>query len=242
MEAKILHIESATKACSVALSKGDKLLALVEAIDLDYSHAEKLNLYIEEAFKQAQLKTSELSAVAVSKGPGSFTGLRIGVSAAKGFAYALDIHLISCNTLDSLTTGLLSSAKIGENDLLIPMIDARRREVYMKVIDSRLKSLSEIEAKVIDSSSFEDWMEEGRKMHLFGDGADKFSEDFEKIDSIMVHKGIMPSASTMLPQAIHAFEDKRFEDLAYFEPFYLKDFIAIKPKKFFKAELIQLSA
>lgn len=233
MKSIILHIETSTKACSVAISKEKELLALVGSIELEYSHAEKLNVFIEEAMKEAQLKMSDLSAVAVSKGPGSFTGLRIGVSSAKGFAYALSIPLIACDTLTCIAEGFINNHSISSNDLIIPMIDARRKEVYMKVLDSNGGSLSEIEAKVIDSSSFEDDLKEGRKIHLVGDGADKFCEDFKDRPGIIIHKGIFPSASNMISSALRAYNDEAFEDIAYFEPFYLKDFIAIKPRKIF---------
>ena len=171
--------------------------------------------------------------MAVSKGPGSFTGLRIGVSSAKGFAYALDIPLISCNTLDCLATGFLMSNTIAKDDLIIPMIDARRKEVYMKVIDPSLNSITEIEAKIIDGDSFSEYTKAGRRVHLTGDGAAKFEKEFADNANVLIYKDTYPSASFMLSSAWQSFQNNTFEDLAYFEPFYLKDFIAIKPRKIF---------
>lgn len=233
MECNILHIETSTKACSVAISKNENVVSVVEAIDLGYSHAEKLNLFIEEALEKAKISIKDLNAVAVSKGPGSFTGLRIGVSTAKGIAYALDLPLLSCNTLDCIAYGFLSTHDISDKDLIIPMIDARRREVYMKIVDRDLNSISEIEAKVIDGQSFDAYSNAGRTIHLVGDGADKFIPDFEADTMVKVHTDIYPSASFMQPFAYQKYQDKNFEDLAYFEPYYLKDFIAIKPRKLF---------
>ena len=233
MESIILHIETSTKACSVAISKGIDLLSVVESIEIDYSHAEMLNVFIDKALKEANVEMSDLSAIAVSKGPGSFTGLRIGVSSAKGFAYALSVPLISCSTLDCLATGFIGANDVSDKDIVISMIDARRKEVYMKMFDSQGNALSKIEAKIIDENSFNDWREEGRIIHLVGDGADKFSTEFYQNDAVIIHEGIYPTAAHMLGSAFESFTNKTFEDIAYFEPFYLKDFIAIKPRKLF---------
>lgn len=233
MECIILHIETSTKACSIAISREKKLLSLVESVEMDYSHAENLNVFVEKALKEAQVEMKDLMAIAVSKGPGSFTGLRIGVSSAKGFAYALGIPLISCSTLDCIANGFIEDSAIVANDLVVPMIDARRKEVYMKMFDNNGLALSDIEAKIIDSSSFVEMREKDRKIHLIGDGADKFDSDFEDNEEVIIHKDIYPSASNMINSALNSFKQKSFEDLAYFEPFYLKDFIAIKPRKLF---------
>jgi tRNA threonylcarbamoyladenosine biosynthesis protein TsaB len=229
----ILHIETATKTCSVALSSGNDLLALKESNDSEYSHSEKLNLFIESALKEANVGMKDLSAVAVSKGPGSFTGLRIGVSSAKGIAYALSLPLISCNTLDCLADGFIQRSDLGETDLIIPMIDARRQEVYMRIVDIKMNRLTEIEAKVIDKDFFSDYFQPGRKIHLIGDGAKKFQALFDGQTNIIIHDDLMPSAAYMMAAATDSFKENNFEDLAYFEPFYLKDFIAIKPRKLF---------
>lgn len=233
MSANILHLETSTKTCSVALSSDDKLLSLVESMDLNYSHAEKLNMFIEEAMNKAGLEMKDLSAIAISKGPGSFTGLRIGVSSAKGLAYALDIPLISCNTLHSLAKGFLLNNALSSSDLIVPMIDARREEVYMNRVDNMGEILSDVEAKVITVNSFDDETEKGMSVHLIGDGAAKFEDLFKDIQNVIVHKEFHPSAQYMLPLSGASFKDEKFEDLAYFEPYYLKDFIAIKPRKIF---------
>ena len=229
----ILNIETSTKVCSVAISQGEAVLSIVESLDENYSHAEKLNLSIEEALAKAKLKMKDLDAISVSKGPGSFTGLRIGVSSAKGFAYALSKPLIACDTLDSLSKGYITKSNISEKDLVIPMIDARRSEVYMKIKDASSKTISEIEAKVIDSNSFDHLEKENRTIHLIGDGASKFSGLFSDSSNIKVHADFHASASYMTPLSYRSFIANKFEDLAYFEPFYLKDFVAIKPRKIF---------
>lgn len=232
MNTNILNIETSTKACSVALANNGKLIAVKEAVDLDYSHAEKLNLFIGEVMKSSGLKYSQLSAIAVSKGPGSFTGLRIGVSTAKGLAYALAIPLISTETLESMAAGFLGKNKNGADELFVPMIDARRKEVYMRIFDRGLNPKSETKAEVIDSSSFKQW-DAYRKIHLFGDGADKFEVDFKENSRVLIHQGFYPSAKFMVELSNQKFANKYFEDVAYFEPYYLKDFIAIKPRKLF---------
>ena len=233
MTAIILHIETSTKTCSIALSSGNDLLALKESNDNEYSHSEKLNLFIEAVLKEAGVEMKDLSAIAVSKGPGSFTGLRIGVSSAKGIAYALTLPLISCNTLDCLAGGFIQQSDLRENDLIVPMIDARRQEVYMKIIDLKMNQLTDIEAKVIDQDSFSEYYQSDRKIHLIGDGASKFKTLYEANADVIVHENILPSAAHMIAAALNAYEENKFEDLAYFEPFYLKDFIAIKPRKLF---------
>ena len=233
MTAIILHIETSTKTCSIALSSGNDLLALKESNDNEYSHSEKLNLFIEAVLKEAGVEMKDLSAIAVSKGPGSFTGLRIGVSSAKGIAYALTLPLISCNTLDCLAGGFIQQSDLRENDLIVPMIDARRQEVYMKIIDLKMNQLTDIEAKVIDQDSFSEYYQSDRKIHLIGDGASKFKTLYEANSDVIVHENILPSAAHMIAAALNAYEENKFEDLAYFEPFYLKDFIAIKPRKLF---------
>lgn len=229
----ILNIETSTKVCSVSITRGEEVLLLKESLDESYSHSEKLNVFIREALEESKFSMAELSAISVSKGPGSFTGLRIGVSTAKGFAYALDLPLISCSTLACLAIGFAEKTTVGKNDLIIPMIDARRREVYMQIFDNEVKSISEIEAKEIDVNSFNALLKEKEKIHLIGDGAMKFSEEFMENDSIVVHDSFLASATYMARSSAIAFQDKNFEDLAYFEPYYLKDFIAIKPRKIF---------
>jgi len=232
MNTYILCIETSTKACSVALAKNGKLLALKESVDQDYSHAEQLNLFIEDVMKQAELEFGQLNAISVSKGPGSFTGLRIGVSTAKGLAYALNIPLLSIEPLESMAVGFIEQLPDQTNELLVPMIDARRKEVYMCIFDSELKPKTKTSAEVIDEDSFNKW-EGYQKIHLFGDGADKFEQDFKEDKRVMVHKGFYPSAQFMTGLSDKKFKNRIFEDVAHFEPFYLKEFIAIKPRNLF---------
>lgn len=232
MNTYILCIETSTKACSVALAINGELLALKESVDQDYSHAEQLNLFIEEVMDKGEIEFNQLNAISVSKGPGSFTGLRIGVSTAKGLAYALNIPLLSIETLESMAIGFLRKFPINTNELLVPMIDARRKEVYMSIFDSELNQKSKTKAEVIDLDFFNQW-EGVQKIHLFGDGADKFEEDFKDNERVIVHKNFYPSAQFMTSLSDKKFKNKIFEDVAYFEPYYLKEFIAIKPRNLF---------
>lgn len=217
--AYILNIETSTTNCSVAISKDDELLSLVEEDSKKYSHAEQLHLFIEEAIQKADITKRDLNAVAISKGPGSYTGLRIGVSAAKGLCYALDIPLISVSTLHSL------AAQVGHHDVIIPMIDARRMEVYTQVFNSKLKPLNEISAKILDKTSFFQIINSEEKICFIGNGAEKFKnliEDKESIDFVNSN----PSAREMASISSQKNKQQLFEDVAYFEPFYLKDFVA----------------
>lgn len=232
MTTYILCIETSTKACSVALAKNGELLALKESVDQDYSHAEQLNLFIEEVMNQADIEFGQLNAISVSKGPGSFTGLRIGVSTAKGLAYALNIPLLSIDTLESMAVGFINQFPDKTNELLVPMIDARRKEVYMRIFDSEIIPKTKTKAEVIDGESFNNW-EACQIIHLFGDGADKFEEDFKEDERVLVHKGFYPSAQFMTSLSDKKFKNENFEDVAYFEPYYLKEFIAIKPRNLF---------
>jgi len=225
----ILHIDTTTKLCSVAIAKDGTLISIKEEYDEQYAHAEKLNLFIEEALKTANIVLKDLSAVAVSKGPGSYTGLRIGVSSAKGLCYGLNIPLISTETLLGLAYGCRSKIKqqMHGGDILVPMLDARRMEVYSQILDVQLNQIREIKAEIIDENSFDEYTQQ--QVFLFGDGAQKCTEVLKK-DNIRIITDIQTSARNMLPQAQQKFENKHFEDVAYFEPFYLKDFVAGTPK------------
>jgi tRNA threonylcarbamoyladenosine biosynthesis protein TsaB len=216
----ILNIETATKNCSVSLSKNGDTVSLKEYAGQGYTHAEKLHVFIDEVFKEAGLAYSDLSAVAVSKGPGSYTGLRIGVSAAKGLCYALNIPLIAIDTLELL------ARKISVNDgVIIPMIDARRMEVYNAIYTSDYKQLRATQAEVITENSF---TETTGKIHLVGDGASKCKELL--FDSRFVYHDdvIYPSAAQMAELSYLKNKISDTVDVAYFEPYYLKDFIAGK--------------
>ena len=220
--ALILNIETATKNCSVALSKDGRTLAIRELSEQNFSHAEKLHVFIEELFAESHLKLQDLSAIAVSQGPGSYTGLRIGVSAAKGLCYALSIPLIAVDTLEILARKINIS-----NGTILPMIDARRLEVYSAFFDSNYAKIRETKAEIIDENSFQ---EETEILHLIGDGAMKFKEILTGEKFKYYPEMQFPSATEMSLISFQKFQNKQFEDVAYFEPFYLKDFVLITKK------------
>lgn len=225
--ALILNLETSTKNCSVALAENGQVLSLIEESSDQYIHSEKLHNFIEKALKQAGKTADQLEAVAVGKGPGSYTGLRIGVSAAKGFCFALDVPLISEDGLQILVSDFVKNQKVARGEFIISMLDARRMEVYCSVFDHMGKRLSDIEARIIDENSFADL--EAPRIHLMGDGAAKCREILSA-KRFVVHSLEFPSASALAPIAAQKFEQGQFEDVAYFEPFYLKDFVAGKPK------------
>lgn len=213
----ILNIETATKNCSVSLAENGRTVALREISEEQFNHAEKLHVFIEEVLGDAGVSMQNLSAVAVSKGPGSYTGLRIGVSSAKGLSYALGIPLISVDTLQVLATKL--TIKEG---VVVPMIDARRMEVFTQVYDAGLHPLGNAYALIIDEHVFDEI--EG-PVHLIGDGASKCKQVLNK-GKFRYHEEVMyPSSNEMSSLSFRKYGDKEFEDVAYFEPFYLKDFM-----------------
>ena len=220
--ALILNIETATKNCSVALSKAGKTIAIREIAEQNFSHAEKLHVFIEELFAESHLKLQDLSAIAVSQGPGSYTGLRIGVSAAKGLCYALSIPLIAVDTLEILARKINIS-----NGTILPMIDARRLEVYSAFFNSNYAKIRETKAEVIDENSFQEKLE---ILHLIGDGAMKFKEILTDEKFKYYPEIQFPSAAEMSLISFQKFQNNQFEDVAYFEPFYLKDFVLITKK------------
>lgn len=223
----ILQIETATASCSVALSQNGNVIALKE-LNARNVHAEVITLYIEEVLKTAGFIYAQLDAVAVSSGPGSYTGLRIGVSTAKGLCYGLDKPLIAIETLEAMTDGLIASSahSIAENTLFCPMIDARRMEVYTAVFNASGERVKETAAEIIDGDSFSDLLEK-HQIIFFGDGAPKCRETITHVNAVFVNDFIN-SAAHLSKRASQKFEQKTFEDVAYFEPFYLKDFIAGK--------------
>lgn len=216
--ATILCLETATTNCSVALCVDGKVVAVREENNKQYSHSEKLHVFIEEVLGEANFQKDNLSAIAVSKGPGSYTGLRIGVSAAKGLCFALDIPLISLPTLE-----VLSQQVNDEEAFIIPLLDARRMEVYSAVFDSQKNVVRKTKAEVLDENSFQDYISVRRSIFL-GDGAFKFQKIAAHPNAEFVLDKY-PSAGDMLPLAERKFENKDFEDVAYFEPFYLKEFL-----------------
>ena len=219
----ILSIETATTNCSVSLSKGGETLLLKEDYSNNYSHAERLHVFIDETLTEAKIERSQLDAIAVSKGPGSYTGLRIGVSAAKGLCYALDIPLISISTLEALA----HQVKV-ESGVIVPMLDARRMEVYSAIFSSELKELRKIEAQILDESSFAEELSKG-KVYFIGNGVEKTKTLLNHKNAVFI-EGKLPSAKQMSALAFKKHKISDTEDVAYFEPYYLKDFIALKPK------------
>ncbi len=215
--AYILNIETTTKNCSVSLAKEGQTIALKELATENFSHAEKLHLFIAEILKDLQLEFKDLQAVAVSRGPGSYTGLRIGVSTAKGLCYALNIPLIAVDTLEVLARQL----KI-ERGLLVPMIDARRMEVFSAFFDANYNQTRGIQAEIIDENSY---LEVAEPMHLIGDGALKLQETLTDAKFVYHPEILYPSAKEMSALSFEAYKKSDTVDVAYFEPFYLKDFI-----------------
>ena len=224
----ILHIETTTPTCSVAVSEDQKVLSVKES-HVDKSHAALLTTFISEVLEQAKIKPVQLDAISVSKGPGSYTGLRIGVSTAKGLAYGLNKPLLAVPTLDALALGFYNSVKQETQPFfLCPMIDARRLEVYTALFDSKMICLKEANAQIIDNKSFSAFLKKG-VIYFFGTGA-------QKCQSLILHGNAVfapdfhCSATFLVSPALSLYENKKFEDVAYFEPFYLKDFVATVPK------------
>ncbi len=225
----ILNIETSTNVCSVALSQDG--VCLYEDVNMEGpSHAQVLAGYVKNAVSFADSHAIPIDAIAISKGPGSYTGLRIGVSEAKGVAYGRDAKLLSVPTLKLLTVPiLLGHEELPEYALLCPMIDARRMEVYCALYDRALNEVVQTQALVIDSDSFKDYLDK-QPIYFMGNGADKCVETIQHPNAHFI-KNIVPRAKNMIPLAEMAMAKEQFEDVAYFEPFYLKEFVATKSKK-----------
>ncbi len=233
--AVILNIETSTNVCSVSLSENGKLIDYKESKE-DKSHSTILTVFIDEMLKQNNISALQLDAVAVSKGPGSYTGLRIGVSVAKGICYAVDKPLIGIGTLQLMAWGVVNSNKLNslnisdvENLWFCPMIDARRMEVYSAFYDFNNQQKVKVSADIIDENSYKKLLE-NRKIIFFGNGADKCKDIIKNRNAFFID-GVFPSAKDMTALSYQSFLDKKIEDTAYFEPFYLKDFVATVPKK-----------
>ena len=220
--ALILGIETATKNCSVALFKDSKLIAEKEHVSDGYTHAEQLNLFIKEVVGSANITLTEIEAVALSMGPGSYTGLRIGTSTAKGLCYALEIPLLAISTLQAMAFGM---AENESSAVYCPMIDARRMEVFSALFDENNKEIRGVQADVVDEQTYTNFLK--NEVLFFGDGALKCKEIINHKNAKFI-KGINPSAKNLGILANAKFENKDFEDVAYFEPYYLKDFVAGK--------------
>ena len=217
--AVILCIETATTNCSVAIAVDGEIIALQEDNNHQYSHAEKLHSFIDQVLAKSGILKSSLQAIAVSKGPGSYTGLRIGVSAAKGLCFAIDVPLISIPTLEAL-----AHQAVIENGLIIPMLDARRLEVYAAVFSSENDQIRETKAEVLDKNSYYDYLKINNVCFI-GDGVEKLKALCKHKNAIFM-EGKLPSAKQMGALAEIKYRKNDFEDVAYFEPYYLKDFIA----------------
>jgi tRNA threonylcarbamoyladenosine biosynthesis protein TsaB len=229
--ALILNIETSTQVCSVALANDGRLTALKETRSSN-SHSEILTVFIEEILKKNKCAADDLDAIAVSSGPGSYTGLRIGVSAAKGLCFATNKPLISVSTLQAMALGMVRSTDMKEFDqytLFCPMIDARRMEVYTAMFDISNNEVKKVSAEIIDKDSFSDHLSK-TKLVFFGDGASKCKEVLAQNANALFFDDIFPGAQHMVEISEQKFNNNDFEDLAYYEPFYLKDFIAGKPK------------
>ena len=228
----ILCIETGTDICSVGLARDGELVSLRES-DEGRDHAKNVAVFVDELLRENDVAAEELSAVAVGMGPGSYTGLRIGVSFAKGLCYGLQIPLVAVGSLDSLVQVAREDYAAGiidveqwDDAVLCPMVDARRMEVYTQMFDAKGQSLNEVKAEIIAENSFAEWRN-GRPFVIFGNGAAKCQEVLK--DAILVN--VTPSARGLAALAYQRFEAGQTEDIAYFEPFYLKDFIVIPSKK-----------
>lgn len=204
----------------MALAKDGKTIFCSEISDQGYSHAEKLHVFIEEILSNSGITSKDLNAIAISSGPGSYTGLRIGVSAAKGLCFALDIPLISVDTLASLA----SQAKITDG-IVIPMIDARRMEVYSAIFNAKNEIIRKVEAEILTESSFDNFAE---TVYFVGDSNEKAKAVLTKPNFVFLDEIVYPSAKDMSSISYKKFTENSFKDLAYYEPYYLKDFMFAK--------------
>ena len=219
----ILNIETATKNCSVALAKEGKTILCKEIAEEGYSHAERLHVFIEEIIKEVGITSQDLIAISVSQGPGSYTGLRIGVSAAKGLCYALDIPLIAVDTLQVMASQVNVSS-----GLIIPMLDARRMEVYSAIFNPKFEKIRAVQAEIITENSFEDLQE---TLYFLGDCAEKCKTVLTKENYIFLDEIKYPSAKEMSGLSFEKYKIIDTVDVAYFEPYYLKDFMITTSKK-----------
>lgn len=222
---KILYLETSSRNCSVAISDDENLLCLCEEVSENYKQSESLHTFVEWALEGAGISMKEIEAVSLGKGPGSYTGLRIGAASAKGFCYGLKIPLIAVNSLESMIEPFL-----GQNyDYVIPFIDARRMEVYTAIYDGTTgEEISPTEAKILDESSFQELKD--KKIIFVGDGAKKAKEILQ-LPNAEFNEDIYPSSQYLIKKTLQKIQDKELEDIAYFEPFYLKDFHGVKKKK-----------
>lgn len=221
---KILYLETSSKNCSVAISDNEKLLCLTEEVSENYKQSESLHTYVEWALEGAEIALKDIEAVSLGRGPGSYTGLRIGASSAKGFCYGLKIPLIAVNSMESMIEPFLNK----NYDFIIPLVDARRMEVYTAVYDGKTgQEVSPTEAKVLDETSFQEFKD--KKILFVGDGAKK-TREIAQLPNAEFNDEVYPSAQYLIRKTLEKINKKEFEDVAYFEPFYLKDFHGVKKK------------
>lgn len=222
---KILYLETSSKNCSVAISDNEKLLCVTEEVSENYKQSESLHSFVEWALEGAGISIKDIEAVSLGQGPGSYTGLRIGASSAKGFCYGLKVPLIAVNSMESMIEPFL-----GRNyDYVVPLIDARRMEVYTAVYDGMTgEEITKTEAKVLDETSFQEFKD--KKVLFVGDGATKAKEILQ-LSNAEYNESVYPSAQYLIKKTLEKIDRKEFEDIAYFEPFYLKDFHGVKQKK-----------
>lgn len=222
---KILYLETSSKNCSVAISDNENLLCVAEEVSENYKQSESLHTFVEWALEGAGISIKDIDAVCLGKGPGSYTGLRIGAASAKGFCYGLKIPLIAVNSMESMIEPFL-----GKNyDYIITLVDARRMEVYTAVYDGQTgNEVSPTEAKILDENSFQEFKD--KKVLFVGDGASKTKEIIQLPDAEF-NNDIYPSAKYLVKKTLEKIKKEEFEDIAYFEPFYLKDFHGVKKKQ-----------
>ncbi len=228
---RILQLETATAICSVSLAENGVVTGLEESEEKN-NHASRLHVFIDRLLQQKGIDYPDLDAIAVSMGPGSYTGLRIGVAAAKGFGFALDIPVIAVNTLQSMTEHYICKFefKASEDALFCPMIDARRMEVYTALYDRNLTVIKPVTAMILDENAFREELRK-HKIHFFGDGADKFRKLSGGHPKSQFRDDFSTSSRGLTRPALEAYNARQFIDLAYFEPYYLKDFVAGPAKR-----------
>ncbi len=226
--AYILHIESTSTVCSVALSHNENLVAIKE-LNNGYTHAENLHLFIQDVLKEAGITTQQLNAISVSNGPGSYTGLRIGFSAAKGLAYALQVPLITIDTLQALT--VMALKKTNANSLYCPMLDARRMEVYCALYAQDLKEVLPVNAMVLNEESTKTFAKQQEAIYFFGDGMPKAKTLLSTLANARFIENITASAGSLISLSWEKYQKKEFADTAYAEPNYLKEFFFTSAKK-----------
>lgn len=224
----ILNIETSTDVCSVSVSQDGACIFSQESHE-GHNHAVKLGVFVDEAMSFADSHAIPLDAVAVSCGPGSYTGLRIGVSMAKGICFGQDLKLISVPTLELMAVPVLLREEVEEGALLCPMIDARRMEVYSAIYDRSLREVRQVQADVVDADTYREYLDRG-PVYFFGNGAEKCMETINHPNARLI-KGVEPLAKWMFPIAERRIAQEKYEDVAYFVPFYLKDFVAKESKK-----------